>query len=77
MKTQFLEILDQPGYDFWFSIDQYLYRGDSARAISESIRWLPRCEKILQGWTAEIDTLTAPGDVVQTSCFLCKAFLDR
>jgi len=66
--------LKKTGYEGWLSMDQYPYREDAADAISESILWVKKFEKIVDEYFNEIDTLVKANDAVETSRFLRRIF---
>jgi sugar phosphate isomerase/epimerase len=66
--------LKKTGYEGWLSMDQYPYREDAVDAISESILWVKKFEKIVDEYFDEIDDLVKMNDAVQTSRFLRKLF---
>jgi xylose isomerase len=66
--------LKKTGYEGWLSMDQYPYREDAVSAISESILWLKKFEKIVDQHFPEIDELIKNNDAVQTSRFLRELF---
>jgi len=66
--------LKKTGYNGWLSMDQYPYREDGAEAISESILWVKKFEKIVDENFNEIETLISANNAVETSKFLRKLF---
>lgn len=64
--------LDRCGYEGWLSMDQYPYREDAVGAISESILWLNKFDRILQENRNRIDELIQLNNAVETSKFLRK-----
>ena len=62
--------LDRCGYAGWLSMDQYPYREDAAGAISESIEWLVKFDRLQCENKSRIDRLLQLGDPVETSRFL-------
>jgi sugar phosphate isomerase/epimerase len=68
--VEMLYWLDRCGYAGWLSMDQYPYREDAAGAISESIQWLVKFDKLQCDNKAKIDRLLQLGDPVETSKFL-------
>jgi xylose isomerase len=64
--------LKKTGYEGWLSMDQYPYREDAVNAISESILWVKKFEKIVDEYYEEIDTLIKANDAVETSRFFRK-----
>ena len=67
--------LKKTGYEGWLSMDQYPYREDAVDAISESILWVKKFEKVVDEHFDEIDTLVKANDAIETSRFLRKLFL--
>lgn len=67
--------LKKTGYDGWLSMDQYPYREDAVDAISESILWVKKFEKVVDEYYDEIDLLVKANDAVETSRFLRKLFI--
>ena len=74
---EYLELLywlDRTGYDGYLSMDQYPYREDTERAISESIQWLKAFRTIIN--RAGIDMITdviRRGDATEASAMLREA----
>ena len=74
---EYLELLywlDRAGYDGYLSMDQYPYREDTERAISESIQWLKAFRAIIN--RAGIDMITdviRRGDATEASAMLREA----
>ena len=66
--------LKKTGYDGWLSMDQYPYREDGAAAITESILWVKKFEKLVDDHFDEIESLVSANDAVETSRFLRKLF---
>jgi sugar phosphate isomerase/epimerase len=66
--------LKKTGYEGWLSMDQYPYREDAVDAISESVLWVKKFEKIVDEYFNEIDTLVKANDAVETSRFLRRIF---
>lgn len=66
--------LKKTGYDGWWSMDQYPYRENAVDAISESIFWVKKFEKVVDEYFNEIDTLVKANDAVETSRFLRRVF---
>jgi len=64
--------LKKTGYAGWLSMDQYPYRENATDAISESILWVRKFEKIVEENFAEIEALVKLNDAVETSRFLRK-----
>ena len=62
--------LKKTGYEGWFSMDQYPYRENATDAISESILWLKRFQKVVEENYATIETLIKGNDAIATSRFL-------
>lgn len=67
--------LKKTGYEGWLSMDQYPYREDAVDAISESILWVKKFEKVVDEYYDEIDVLIKANDAVETSRFLRKLFV--
>jgi xylose isomerase len=67
--------LKKTGYEGWLSMDQYPYREDAVDAISESILWVKKFEKVVDEYYDEIDVLVKVNDAVETSRFLRKLFI--
>ena len=67
--------LKKTGYEGWLSMDQYPYREDAVAAISESILWVKKFEKVVDEYSEEIDNLIKANDAVETSRFLRKLFI--
>ena len=67
--------LKRTGFEGWLSMDQYPYREDAVDAISESILWVKKFEKVVDEYSDEIDALVKANDAVQTSRFLRKLFI--
>lgn len=67
--------LKKTGYEGWLSMDQYPYREDAVDAISESILWVKKFEKVVDEYSDEIDLLIKANDAVETSRFLRKLLM--
>ena len=67
--------LKKSGYEGWLSMDQYPYREDAVDAISESILWVKKFEKVVDEYYDEIDVLIKANDAIETSRFLRKLFV--
>jgi xylose isomerase len=67
--------LKKTGYEGWLSMDQYPYRENAVDAISESILWVKKFEKIVDEYYNEIDKLIQGNDAVETSRFIRKLFV--
>ena len=66
--------LRKTGYEGWLSMDQYPYREDAIDAISESILWVSKYEKIVNQYYEDIEALIELNDAVETSRFLRRVF---
>jgi sugar phosphate isomerase/epimerase len=64
--------LKKTGYKGWFSMDQYPYRENGVDAISESILWVKKFEKIVDEYYTDIEKLIKANDAIETSRFLRK-----
>jgi xylose isomerase len=64
--------LKKTGYKGWLSMDQYPYREDAIDAISESVLWVKKYEKIVDQYYNEIESLINLNDAVETSRFMRK-----
>ena len=73
--VELLYWLKKTGYEGWLSMDQYPYREDAVDAISESILWVKKFEKVVDEYFDEIDTLVKANNAVETSRFLRKLFI--
>jgi sugar phosphate isomerase/epimerase len=67
--------LKKTGYEGWLSMDQYPYREDAVDAISESILWVKKFEKVVDEYYDTIELLVKANDAVETSRFLRKLFV--
>lgn len=67
--------LKKTGYEGWLSMDQYPYREGAVDAISESILWVRKFEKVVDEYYDEIDELVKVNDAVETSRFLRKLLI--
>lgn len=69
--VEYIELLfwlRESGYDGWYSMDQYPYREDGARAVSESVAFLRNLERALtRAKMEEIRTLLATGDATAST----------
>lgn len=73
--VELLYWLKKTGYEGWLSMDQYPYREDAVDAISESILWVKKFEKVVDECSDEIDLLIKTNDAVETSRFLRKLLM--
>lgn len=66
------------GYDGWCSFDQYPYREDPVRAISEGAKWFRSLEALLDdAVVSEIDSILASGEATAASALLRELFFAR
>ncbi len=62
--------LREIGYAGWYSMDQYPYREDGARAVRESVRFLQGIEKLLTPKNIKtMRALVAGGDATESTAF--------
>jgi xylose isomerase len=76
--VEYIELLywlDRTGYTGWYSMDQYPYREDGKRALSESVAWVQGLQKKVDAHKAKIDALLEEGDATKTSALLRKMIL--
>ncbi|MDR0902249.1 MAG: sugar phosphate isomerase/epimerase [Opitutaceae bacterium] len=71
--VEYLELLfwlRESGYDGWYSMDQYPYREDGAKAVRESVRFLQGVEQLLTPKNIKtIRELAATGDATASTAF--------
>lgn len=79
--TQYVELcywLKKIGYDGWHSMDQYPYREDAVRAISESIAMLRAIEDALTpSRLTKIDELLQTGDATRSARWVREFIFGR
>ncbi len=75
---EFLYWLRKYNYQGWYSMDQYPYREDGVRAISESVLTIKALEKIIDGFGEEnIAALIAEGDATRITAAVRKMLLTK
>jgi xylose isomerase len=63
--------LGEIGYDGWYSMDQYPYREDGAKAVRESVRFLQGIEKLLTtNVVADLRRLIKKGDATASTAYM-------
>lgn len=76
--VEYIELLywlDRSGYKGWYSMDQYPYREDARRALSESVTWLRGLQKLVNANRKRIDALLKEGDATKSSALLRRMLL--
>lgn len=79
--VEFVELLfwlREAGYAGWYSMDQYPYREDGAKAVGESVAFLHSIERLLTPERREeIRTLIAKGDATASTRWMRELLLGR
>lgn len=76
--VEYIELLywlDRTGYQGWYSMDQYPYREDGRRALSESIAWVMGFQKKVDANRRRIDAVLRTGDATKSSALLRRMLL--
>ena len=77
--VEYIELLfwlRETGYAGWYSMDQYPYREDGAKAVRESVRFLQGIEDLLGNKNiARIRALIAAGDATASTAFIREQLL--
>ena len=76
--VEYIELLywlDRIDYTGWYSMDQYPYREDAKRALSESIAWLRALQERVDENRTRIDAILQEGDATRTSALLRQIIL--
>lgn len=70
--------LREVGYDGWYSMDQYPYREDGARAVGESVAFLRDLERVLDDQArGEIRALLDAGDATASTRWIRELIFSR
>ncbi len=78
--VEYIELLywlDRIEYKGWYSMDQYPYREDATRALSESVSWLRAMQNGVNRHRAAITALLKEGDATKSSALLRRMLLPR
>ena len=76
--VEYIELLywlDRIEYDGWYSMDQYPYREDACRALSESVAWLKALQGKVDAHREQIAQVLEEGDATKSSALLRKMIL--
>lgn len=75
---EFLYWLRVTGFNGWISMDQYPYREDGKKAVSESIEWMVALNEVVEGIDdEEVKKVIKTGDATESSRMLRKYILGR
>lgn len=68
--------LDRIGYTGWYSIDEYPYREDATRAVSESLAWIKGLQRLVERVGSDkISAVIRTGDATEASALLREMLL--
>lgn len=73
--VELLYWLDRIEYSGWYSMDQYPYREDARRALSESVQWLVGLDAKVKTHRDRLDGLLQEGDATRMSALMREMLL--